>query len=67
MLTYPSFQGYSCTGPGDLIADTAAHIAPTRGCPIGLDTCPDEQGPDPIHNYMDYSIESVAFVQTSKF
>ncbi|KAG4416893.1 hypothetical protein IFR04_009971 [Cadophora malorum] len=53
-----TFDGYSCDGPGDYIADTAVHSAPTRGCPIGLDTCIDEEGPDPIHNYMDYSYDA---------
>lgn len=52
-----TFQGYSCTGTGDLIADTPVQIDATRGCPVGLDTCPDQPGLDPIHNYMDYSIE----------
>ncbi|KAL2074980.1 hypothetical protein VTL71DRAFT_8760 [Oculimacula yallundae] len=53
-----TFDGYSCDGPGDYIADTAVHSAPTRGCPIGLDTCVDGEGPDPIHNYMDYSYDA---------
>lgn len=52
-----TFDGYSCTGPGDYVADTAIHNNPTSGCPIGLDSCPDGEGPDPIHNYMDYSFE----------
>ncbi|CZS95648.1 hypothetical protein WAI453_001524 [Rhynchosporium graminicola] len=53
-----TFDGLSCSGPGDYIADTATHSAPSRGCPIGLDTCLDGEGPDPIHNYMDYSYDS---------
>ncbi|PVH82292.1 zincin [Cadophora sp. DSE1049] len=53
-----TFDGYSCDGPGDYIADTAVHNEPTSGCPIGLDSCIDDEGPDPIHNYMDYSYDS---------
>ena len=43
---------------GDQVADTAPQGAATRGCPEGIDTCPDMPGVDPIHNYMDYSYDS---------
>ncbi|KAF1834655.1 zincin [Decorospora gaudefroyi] len=41
------FEGYSCDGPGDYIDDTPAESTATDGCPG-----------DPIHNYMDYSVDS---------
>ncbi|WP_307845240.1 zinc metalloprotease [Planomonospora sp. ID67723] len=43
-----------CRAPGDAIADTPPEAHPTVGCPAGKDTCPGN-GPDPIHNFMDYS------------
>lgn len=53
-----TFQGQSCSGSGDSIADTPQQASATSGCPIGRDSCPNVAGLDPIHNYMDYSYDS---------
>jgi hypothetical protein len=58
-----TFEGYSCDGPGDFIDDTPVESTATDGCPTSpaKRSCPDQQKPgeaDPIHNYMDYSIDS---------
>ncbi|KAH3915152.1 hypothetical protein HBI56_014870 [Parastagonospora nodorum] len=58
-----TFEGGSCDGPGDYIDDTPAEKTATDGCPTSpaKRTCPDQQKDgesDPIHNYMDYSIDS---------
>ena len=53
---YHTFQG-GCTATNDEVADTPAMSEPTSGCPAGKDTCVDNAGPDPIHNYMDYSYD----------
>ncbi len=52
-LEHTFFGG--CNAKGDFVDDTPAMLVPSRGCPIGKDTCVKEPGLDPIHNYMDYS------------
>ncbi|KAJ3516501.1 hypothetical protein NMY22_g14196 [Coprinellus aureogranulatus] len=58
---YHTFQG-SCTGQGDFVDDTMPEGIPSQGCPEGRITCPVDDatqgGVDPIHNYMDYSVDS---------
>lgn len=54
------FQGYSCSGPGDYIADTPMQSQSTDGCPVDppKDSCPTRPGIDFIQNFMDYSYDS---------
>lgn len=52
-----TFQG-GCTGTGDGVDDTPPSAEASYGCPIGLDSCPGDNLPDPIHNYMDYTDET---------
>ncbi|KAF2478639.1 hypothetical protein BDY17DRAFT_55756 [Neohortaea acidophila] len=57
-----TFEGYSCSGPGDYVADTRVEEASTDGCPTHppKNSCPGVAvaGADPIHNYMDYSTDA---------
>ncbi|KAH6684838.1 extracellular metalloprotease [Plectosphaerella plurivora] len=51
---FHTFDG-GCSCVGDMIHDTPAESRDHYGCPIGLDSCPDRPGLDPIHNYMAYT------------
>jgi hypothetical protein len=52
-LFHTFFSG--CSMPNDYVADTPAQNSQTTGCPAeGFDSCA-LPGPDPIHNYLDYS------------
>lgn len=51
-----TFAG-GCSASGDGVADTPREAVPQFGCPEGADTCP-TPGLDPIHNFMDYSVDA---------
>jgi hypothetical protein len=53
---FHTFQG-GCEEPGDLVPDTAAESEPSFFCQTTRDTCP-APGLDPVHNFMDYSLDS---------
>ncbi|TDZ36701.1 Extracellular metalloprotease [Colletotrichum spinosum] len=52
-----TFAG-GCSEPGDFVADTPAQLTQIYGCPVDSDSCPNQPGLDPIHNYMGYTDDS---------
>ncbi|MCB9852584.1 MAG: hypothetical protein H6819_05775 [Phycisphaerales bacterium] len=58
--TFGIGMGYGCVF-GDEVDDTPPEAAATFGCPDGQDSCPTEDGIDPVHNYMDYTQDACKF------
>ncbi|KAI5364064.1 Putative peptidase M43, pregnancy-associated plasma-A [Septoria linicola] len=54
---YHVFDGNKCTGNGDFVSDTPMQSEATFGCPTRQDSCPEQEGQDAVHNYMDYSYD----------
>ena len=55
-LFHTFFTG--CNEPNDYVADTPAQATQTSGCPDEVqDSCP-LPGPDPTHNFLDYSFDT---------
>lgn len=65
MGLFHTFEG-GCSDPNDGVADTPAEQYPSYACEIGRDTChrvdvygnPYDDGPDPVQNFMDYSLDT---------
>ena len=53
---FHTFEG-GCGSSGDMVADTPREAAPSFGCERGRDSCPSAKGDDPVHNFMDYSLD----------
>ena len=57
-----------CLGDGDLIDDTPAEESPNYACTPAeqRDTCPEQEGLDPIFNFMAYSVDECTYVFTTQ-
>ena len=52
-----TFQG-GCSETNDQVVDTPAEAEPSFYCETTRDTCAESPGLDPVHNFMDYSLDS---------
>jgi hypothetical protein len=49
---YHTYQT-ACGDAGDMVSDTPSTNKPAFGCPVGRDTCGDDDSMDAVRNYMD--------------
>jgi hypothetical protein len=61
---FHTFEG-GCEDPGDLVPDTAAEGEPSFYCQTTRDTCATSPGLDPVHNFMDYSLDTCMYMFTA--
>lgn len=43
---------------GDMVRDTPAQLGANFGCAPAIDTCPNQPGEDPVHNFMGYGTDA---------
>lgn len=53
---FHTFEG-GCEGPGDMVDDTPAQSEASSACDEQKDSCVAQPGTDPVHNFMDYSVD----------
>ena len=47
---------------GDRVADTNPQASPSWGCPAeGINSCPEYEGLDDVHNFMNYSNDACMY------
>ena len=56
--------GCNNEGGGDGVSDTPHEAGPAFGCNVGRNTCP-SNGDDPVHNFMDYSLDCCVYLFTN--
>lgn len=53
---FHTFEG-GCEGPGDMVDDTPSQSEASSACDEAKDSCLAQPGLDPVHNFMDYSVD----------